>query len=131
MKKHRLCFALICSMLFLQACGGSSGGSSAAGAPLPTPQGNVGLQPTFSSIHANIIGQVCIACHNGPGGIAELDLTTYASIVAHKLVLPGDPDHSDLFIQVNTGAMPEGGPKLPSADIQAIHDWIADGAMDN
>jgi hypothetical protein len=130
MKIHRLGIALICSMLFLQACGGGSSGGSATNGGPPV-QGNVGLQPTFSSIHTNIIGQVCIACHNGPGGIAELDLTTYASIVAHKLVVPGDPDHSDLFIQVNTGAMPEGGPKLPQADIQAIHDWIAEGAMDN
>jgi hypothetical protein len=89
------------------------------------------LAPTYSSIHANIIMKACIACHNGPVDVAELDLTTYDSIIAHQLVVPGDPAHSDLYIQVSTGSMPEGGPALPPDEIKAIHDWIAGGAKNN
>jgi hypothetical protein len=54
-----------------------------------------------------------------------------------KRVVPGDPNASLLFQAVNGTSpppvtrMPSSSPPLPSADIDAIREWIAAGALDD
>ena len=99
------------------------------------------------------------SCHQGanPTGLTRLDggpAAAYANIVGKPsntdpkdiIVVPGDPDHSFLYKAITgdfTGLdcksqpagcgvkMPQTGPSLSSDEIQAIHDWIAMGAMND
>ena len=53
-----------------------------------------------------------------------------------KRVIPGDPDHSVLFLALNgihgnTQRMPLTSDPLPQEDIDRIRRWIADGAKNN
>jgi hypothetical protein len=91
-----------------------------------------GVTPlTFAVIKSTIIAPKCLQCHQGSNGEAGLDLSTYSSLVTNQLFVAGDPDKSDIFVQVNTGQMPFGGPKLSDGEIQMIHDWIQQGALEN
>jgi len=86
---------------------------------------------SFSVIRDVIIAPKCFQCHLGSGGQGGLDLSTYTSLVANRMFVAGDPANSDIFIQVNSGQMPFGQAKLSAIEIQAIHDWIEQGALEN
>lgn len=94
------------------------------------------IQPIFSSRCA-IPG-----CHVQPSPQAGMNLsaaTSYASIVNVAAVVfgpglrvaPGDPDASVLFQLVLAGTMPAQGGPLTPAQIEALREWIAAGALDN
>ncbi len=74
-------------------------------------------------------------CHSGSRPAAGIDLqagVAYDDIVnVDDLILPGDPDNSRLFQQVDSGRMPRNGGKLADADIERLRQWIADGAPNN
>ena len=53
----------------------------------------------------------------------------YATI--SRLLIPGSPDASNLVIAVQSGYMPQGRPKMPSAEIDLIRAWIQAGALEN
>jgi hypothetical protein len=117
---------------------GAAGTSGAAGT-----QGNV--TPTFTMIYNQILGPTptVIAsscgggtCHLAPGGgkgLEHINMTTKALAYTgvKKFVVVGNPNGSKFFTEVNTGAMPEGRPKLPANLIKMISDWIMAGALDN
>lgn len=109
------------------------------------------VQPTLASIQKNVFDKSCSSssCH-GESKQGGLDLragASYAALIdvepdkaAAKdaglvRVKPGDPDKSFLVVKLGTvpsgmGArMPQGGRPLDSATIQAIRDWIANGAQ--
>jgi len=111
-----------------------------------------GVQPTLQSIQDNVFTPICSACHTGPtnytlGALpAGMDLTSlgtsFAELVgvaslqnpALERVDPGDPDASWLIRKIeNTQTvgqrMPPVGAALDQATIDAIRQWIADGAM--
>jgi hypothetical protein len=48
-----------------------------------------------------------------------------------KYVSAGNPNASSLYTDVYSGSMPRGSSKLNQAQIQAIKDWILDGAKNN
>ncbi len=100
--------------------------------------------PTLSSIQAEIFTPICSVCHPPNQGQDLRAGHSYASIVnvpsneepSVLRVKPGDPANSYLYRKI-TGAsgilgsqMPLGG-SLTAAQIQAIHDWIAAGALNN
>lgn len=108
------------------------------------------VQPTLASIQKNIFDKSCASssCH-GSSKQAGLDLrdgAAYASLVnvdpdkaaavsaGLKRVTPGNPDKSFLVVKLGTvpsgmgSRMPQGGKPLSSAQIQAIKDWISNGA---
>lgn len=104
-----------------------------------------GVQPTLQSIQDNVFTPICSGCHTGGGGAAMLDLTALtasftnlvdiASVEVPSLdrVEPGDPDASYLIQKLEGtaavgGQMPLGGTPLDQATIDAIRQWIADGA---
>jgi hypothetical protein len=76
------------------------------------------------------------ACHLAPGGgkgLEHINMNTKALAYTgvKKFVVVGNPTTSKMFTEVNTGAMPEGKPKLPANLIKLISDWIKAGALDN
>lgn len=123
-------------------------GDGAAGGDFVVTFEVVGLQPTLQSIQDVVFTPICSACHTGPsGGVlpAGMDLTSltasFMSLVgissinepAVMRVAPGDPDSSYLIHKLEGTAtvgdrMPFGGPPLDQATIDAIRQWITDGA---
>jgi len=90
----------------------------------------------------------CLACHapNAPTPlgfeISGLDLTSFATLrsggqnSSTDIVVDNEPCNSFLLLKVTDGVpfgarMPLDGPPLSPRQVQLIHDWIAEGALDN
>ena len=85
----------------------------------------------------------CEGCHQpGAEGTVKsgLDLTTYAGVMKGTkfgpMVIPGDPDSSNLMRLLDWRAapelrMPHGKKQLSICDRNAIRAWIREGAKDN
>ncbi len=107
-----------------------------------------GIQPTLESIQNNVLTPMCSGCHSGPtSGVlpAGMDVSDVSAsfnalvnvaslqVPALRRVNPGDPVNSYLIQKLEgTHAvgdqMPSGGPPLPQNTIDAIRDWIQQGA---
>jgi len=100
---------------------------------------------TFSFVQENVLDVSCAlsGCHAG-GTFPELaagrsydNIVGVSSSEGLKLIEPGDPDSSYLFIKITEGPgisgqpMPYGGAPLPDATIDAVRKWIADGALND
>ncbi len=123
---------------------GLSGSSSGAGSS--SSGGGSTVTADFQSIQDNVFTPICSKCHIGasaPEGL-QLDAThSYnllvgvASVEEPSLerVRPGDPDHSYMMLKIegapgiDGGQMPLGETPLPQATIDAIRQWITEGAM--
>jgi hypothetical protein len=128
--------------LVLAACGGSGsyGGDDGGGGGGGDPP----IEATLESIQANVFTPICTQCHAGaaaPQGLrleagmshAMLVNVPSAEVPALLRVDPGDPDDSYLVQKIEGtatvgGRMPLGGARLPQASIDAIRQWITDGA---
>ena len=122
------------------SAGGSSGGGGGDGG-VTTPD------PTLTSIQANVFSQICTDCHIGasaPEGLRLEDGMSYGMTVnvassqvpSLDRIEPGDPDNSYLIQKIEGTAasgqrMPRGGPYLSDDVINAIRQWVTDGAADN
>lgn len=85
----------------------------------------------------------CIECHQSGGQGYEksgLDLTSYGGLMKGtkygSMVVPGDPDMSNLMWLLDWKAspelnMPHGKKQLSICDRDAIREWIRQGAKDN
>jgi len=117
-------FVSTVSVLVLANCGSPLHVPTSSSGPL-TQQGD----DSFALLSANILQPKCSSCHSGSSPAGGIDLTNYTSILAAKgVVTPGDPAHSTLYNEIQSGDMPDGGPVLTANEVQAIHDWIAAGA---
>lgn len=109
-----------------------------------------GLEPTLSSIQANIFNQKCAtsSCHVGSSAPHGLDLSEGAAhgnlvgvrsreVPALFRVSPGDPDDSYLVMKLRGDPrivgqqMPLTGEKLSGEEIDVVAEWIAQGAADD
>ena len=85
----------------------------------------------------------CVDCHH-PGAqgyeASGLDLTTYEGVMKGTkhgpMVIPGDPDSSNLMWLLDWRAspelrMPHGTKKLSVCDRNAMRQWIREGAKNN
>lgn len=119
---------------------------------IPTPEPPVidpveeqGIQPTLSSIQENVFTPICSTCHGGANPAAGQNLSNIENSIANlinvnssnpqfKRVLPGSSAESYLYLKVTgnsqAGAqMPLGQRALDQDTINAIKQWIDDGAL--
>ena len=73
---------------------------------------------------APILEKNCLSCH-GQG--SHVTLTTRRDMLSEKVLTPGQPDKSPLYIAVEQGSMPP-GQRLPAKEVKVIRQWIAEGA---
>ena len=103
------------------------------------------IGPTLMQIQAVVFTPKCAVCHNGVGAVLPgvMDLTSEAASLASLVdvpsiqdmaldrVEPGQPNNSYLVHKIDGTAatqMPPTGP-LPQAEVDAIIQWIMDGAL--
>ena len=113
-----------------------SGGGSSSGGPVTAD---------FQSIQDNVFTPICSKCHIGAGAPLGLQLDAAHSYnllvgvpsVEQPMLLrvkPGDPDDSYMVHKIeglagiSGGQMPLGETPLPQATIDAIRQWITNGA---
>ncbi len=80
-----------------------------------------GITPTHQSIQSVVIQSKCLECHTS--------LSSYEGVLA--IVEPGNPEKSDFYREIRKGSMPLHSPKLSDAEIQAVYDWIKNGAQND
>ena len=96
--------------LSLTACDARGGGQAVEyGSPL-----GAFATVDFATLNANVLTPYCIRCHAGFS--AASGLTSY--------VVAGNPGGSSLYTQAESGAMPPGGPTIPSAALEIINTYI-------
>jgi hypothetical protein len=123
--------------------GASSSSSSSGGS---TGSGTVTAD--FQSIQDNVFTPICSKCHIGasaPEGL-QLDAAhSYNLLVgvpsaeepSLDRVKPGDPDHSYMILKIEGAAgivgaqMPFGETPLPQATIDAMRQWVMNGALND
>ncbi len=102
------------------------------------------VDPNLSSIQKNVFNAYCVGCHSGVSAQGNLDLSAgkaYANLVnvpssasGLKRVVPGNSAQSYLMKRLTAAdgetVMPPGG-KLAQPIIDAIQQWIDDGAKEN
>jgi hypothetical protein len=131
---------------FAAACAGNGDGLNQNGQPI-SEGGSTGGPVTadFQSIQENVFTPICSVCHIGasaPEGL-QLDAAhSYNLLVGVPSneqpnllrVKPGDPDDSYMVHKIeglpgiDGGQMPLGETLLPQATIDAIRQWITNGA---
>jgi mono/diheme cytochrome c family protein len=84
---------------------------------------------TYEEVSAQILKVSCVGCHSGLSAPAGLDLSSYASLMASGVIVPGKPEESYLFERIEAGEMP---PKVPltAAEVDLVRRWILAGAPD-
>lgn len=89
-----------------------------------------GVPRTYDATFKVLLDGRCIACHGAPELKAELDLTTYETMMAGgkngPVLIPGDPDGS-LLIQRQTEETEHGGQVLDD-ELEALKAWVLAGA---
>jgi hypothetical protein len=142
----RMALGALCLLAHLAGCAGNGEGLDANGRPLSPDGGGTGVvTPDLASIQANVFTPICAQCHvgaNAPQGLRLDAANSYASLVGVPSseqpsvlrVEPGDPDASYIVHKIEGRAavgarMPLDQPPLPAATIQAIRQWITDGAL--
>jgi len=113
--------------------GASAGDSSADSSP------SSAAAPTWTRIYSTVFGNPaspsnCMGagCHF-PGKGKGVDFSSAANgyrTVQSQLV-PGAPDSSRLVLDLQSGRMPVGRPRLATADLDLVRAWIAAGAPNN
>lgn len=91
------------------------------------------IQPIFSSN--------CVACHGGTSGVTLSSYQATMNSVGHQygmnVVIPENPDGSPIVDKISSDnpqhgvRMPEGGPYLSVDEIDAIRQWIEEGALES
>ena len=84
-----------------------------------------------------ILRKRCANCHNTERPRGELDLTTYAGVVAGgasgKAVVAGNPEESPIYTQsahIEDPKMPPNAPKIPQREIDVLRRWIEGGLIE-
>lgn len=78
-----------------------------------------------------ILSAKCLTCHNPEkpeGGIS--DITDLSYLLYYRLVIPGQPEISDVIRVIKEGTMPPSG-SVSTTDLQALNRWILEGLIDS
>lgn len=133
--------------VLVMACPGDGTGLDDFGNPLIEGSG-ADQGATFTGIQARVFTPICTQCHAGaaaPLGFSLEPAVSYANLVNTPSVevpqlmrvLPGKPDSSYVVWKIEGrpgiagGRMPLGLSPLPATEIEAIRQWISDGAQQN
>lgn len=101
------------------ACGPAAGSTADAGRRVEVPN--------FATVRRRVLEvHFCLECHFDGNPDDTTSLESYET--ALEAVVPGDPEHSDLYTYVHSGKMPKKRPKMPAADERLLAAWIAAGA---
>lgn len=138
--------AALVAVTCLAGCAGNGKGLDQNGQPLSSGGASTGaVTADFQSIQDNVFTPICSKCHIGasaPEGL-QLDAAhSYNLLVGVPSaeqpnllrVKPGDPDDSYMVHKIeglpgiDGGQMPLGETPLPQATIDAIRQWITNGA---
>lgn len=139
--------AMLCGTLALGGCG-SSGDDDTTGDD--DDSSSTSVDSTFTSINENIFQPTCAVpgCHASSASSGQLNLegdaayTSLVNVASSQVptlmrVKPNDPDNSYLYIKLEGKAgtvngtdtqMPLAGNHLTDQQMQAIKDWINNGA---
>jgi len=79
----------------------------------------------FNTAIAPVLTESCLPCHGSGKAGGGVRYSTAAS--AMRTIVAGAPEKSTLYLSIESGAMPP-GEKLPKAQVDAIRDWIKEGA---
>ena len=143
--QHKSC-AVLLAVAALAGCAGNGEGLNSQGLPGSSSSGSTGpVTADFQSIQDNVFTPICSPCHSGanaPHGLmldaahSYNDLVGVPSVEQPSLdrVNPGNPDSSYMVLKIegassiSGGQMPLGETPLPQSTIDAIRQWITNGA---
>ncbi|MBL7545378.1 MAG: c-type cytochrome [Bdellovibrionaceae bacterium] len=78
-----------------------------------------------------VLSAKCLTCHNPDkpeGGIS--DITDLGSLLYYRLVIPGQPEISDVIRVIKDGSMPPNG-GVSLNELAALNTWIMEGLIDD
>jgi hypothetical protein len=138
---------LLASLFAISGCAGNGQGLDQNGQPITAGEtaGSGVVTPDLASIEANVFTPICSKCHIGAGAPEGLQLDAahaYDALVGvqsaeepnFQRVNPGNPDSSYMVLKIEGapgiegGQMPLGEKPLPQPTIDAIRQWITNGA---
>ncbi len=107
------------AIVLFQNC--SSSHSTAENASLSAQDQTLALQNTSIEILAGR----CYSCHNpnNPNG-SIADITDVDELLYKRLIIPGEPQLSLLFTEVQSGSMPQNSGPLEASLVKILNDWI-------
>lgn len=82
--------------------------------------------PTYEELNTYIFESKCLGCHSSD----DVDFSSYDNLMAGSSVVSSDPASSSLYQEVLSGAMPKGSSALSQTEIEAIYEWISNGASE-
>ncbi len=88
---------------------------------------------SFEKTILPILNERCVACHQSGSGAADVSVERYGDLVEGALIVPGKPEESILLKVVSPPRvrMPKTGGPLSADEVEAIRQWIAEGAQDD
>lgn len=83
----------------------------------------------FSTEVKPVLEKYCLSCHNANRPYGQVRVDTREALLGGKAVVAGAPEKSTLYTTMKAGAMPPADSKPAPAEIDAIRQWIAEGAI--
>ena len=101
--------------------------------PVPTPNPP---EPNYVWLQRNVFGRKCGSCHGIPQTIAKVDFTTYNTLLGSlgkklKPLVPHSPEQSGIYTEIVSGSMPPARKANSAVEIEAVRQWINNGAQKN
>jgi mono/diheme cytochrome c family protein len=94
-------------------------------------QGVTDAELSYDWASANVFKPYCVSCHGGTAPSDDIDLNTYANVMASHVVIPYQPGTSLAQNDLDSGRMPKGKPQLDATTRQNFSRWIALGAPEH
>lgn len=104
-------------------------GAKAPSTPLPPPPPAIPLGPSFASLNANIFVPKCMGCHNATTSRGGVRMDSYSQV--KSLIDDSRPTRTTLYDVTSSGQMPQSAPRLSTAEMQFLLQWISAGAPNN